>query len=350
MGRIWVVDTDPHERFSLYTRGNVGEVFPHVISALTGSLIGDSVRQAQVDVFAKLGILVGREIEGPSVGRGVFGGYLYANASVMRLFGVRMPGMDAAAADEQVSGVVTDLPAYRRQRGDRSLRASLRIMRSTGRLLRRPDLTTVDAAQADAVAWLSTQPDVDTAPTAELLTWLRAFPARQGASMHRLLSEGMTSSAPRAVLDKLLDRPSMPQGLANRIVSGTGDVDSAQLAIRLWALARTVREEPELTAHFDEGLDRIAHRIEGTTLAVAVAAFLADHGHRCTDEYELATPSWSMDPAPVFAMIDRLRHADEDRDPVAAGARLRADADIALAEALAATPAVLRPIVRRVAA
>ncbi len=40
-----------------------------------------------------MGVLRPHERTGPSVGTGVFDGYLYSNASVMRLFGVRMPGM-----------------------------------------------------------------------------------------------------------------------------------------------------------------------------------------------------------------------------------------------------------------
>ena len=36
MTGIWVADTPANERFRLYCRGNVGEVFPHVITALTG--------------------------------------------------------------------------------------------------------------------------------------------------------------------------------------------------------------------------------------------------------------------------------------------------------------------------
>lgn len=63
--RIWVADTEPNERFTLYTRGNVGEVFPHVMSALTGTLIGDAVRQGQVDVFVGMGVLRPTEVEGP---------------------------------------------------------------------------------------------------------------------------------------------------------------------------------------------------------------------------------------------------------------------------------------------
>ena len=93
MPTIWLADTEPNERFTLYTRGNVGEVFPHVMTALTGTLIGDAVRQGQIDVFVEMGVLRPHEVTGPSVGTGVFGGYLYMSGSAMRLFGVRMPGM-----------------------------------------------------------------------------------------------------------------------------------------------------------------------------------------------------------------------------------------------------------------
>ena len=344
-----MVDTEPNQRFSLYTRGNVGEVFPNVISALTGTLIGDHVRQAQVDLFVELGVLRPTEVVGPSVGTGVFGGYLYGNGSVMRLFGVRAPGMDATAGDDQVYGAVEEMPPYEPRPGDRNLWASLLVTRSLLRMLRRPDLAALDAARADAQRWLASMPDLAASSTADLVAWLRrTFPPRQGASMHRLLRYSMMAGGPRAILDRLLERSGAPPGLANRLVSGTGAVDSAQLAVRLWALARVVREDPELTARFDEGLEGIAERVEGTALAAELARFLADHGHRGTDEYELATPCWSMDPTPVYRVIDRLRGADEGRDPLVAAARLRADADTALHEALAATPRSRRRFVRRI--
>ena len=111
--QYWVADDEPNERFTLYTRGNVGEVFPHVMTALTGTLIGDAVQRGQTELLVEMGVLRPHEIVGPSVGTGVFGGYLYMNGSAMRLFGVRMPGMSARDADEQVMGEVTDLPPYR---------------------------------------------------------------------------------------------------------------------------------------------------------------------------------------------------------------------------------------------
>jgi phosphohistidine swiveling domain-containing protein len=350
MPRIWVADTEPNERFTLYTRGNVGEVFPHVMTALTGTLIGDAVHRGQTDVLVEMGVLRPHEVTGPSVGTGVFGGYLYMSGSAMRLFGVRMPGMSPADADEQVMGEITNLPPYRRTKGDRNLIASLALSRYVSNLLRSPDLSPLDEARTDAQAWLATMPDLNSATDEQLLGWLDTFPPRQAASMKRLLQFSMLAGAPRGLLDRFLDRPGIAPGLANRIVGGTGDIDSAQLAQRLWALGRVVAADPTLSAMFDEGLDGIANRTKSTALRPAVDDFLASHGHRGNDEYELATPAWTMDPTPVYAAIDRLRHAPADRDPTMLAARLAADADEALGEAIRLVPRRLRWIVRRCAA
>ena len=334
MTAIWVTDTEPNERFTLYTRGNVGEVFPHVITPLTGTLIGDAIRQAQSEVLVEMGVLRRSEVAGPSATTGVFGGYLYMNGSALRLFGVRMPGMTWRDADEQVMGAVEGVPPYEPKKGDRNLAASLATVRYSTKLLRRPDLEFLAAARTDAQRWLATMPDLAAAPDQQLLGWLDDFPARQAASMKRLLQAAMIAGAPRGILDQLLEPRQAPPGLANRIVTGTGDVDSAQLAQRMWVLGRIVAADERLRAAFDEGLDGIAERTADTDLQPAIDAFLTDHGHRGNDEYELATPAWVMDPAPVYAAIDRLRNAPEDRDPVAATRRLAADADQALSEAL----------------
>ena len=89
---IWVADTEADERFPLYCRGNVGEVFPHVITALTATLIGDAVRQAQTGLFVDLGVIRPHEATGSTVSTGVFGGYLCMNASPSALLGVRLRG------------------------------------------------------------------------------------------------------------------------------------------------------------------------------------------------------------------------------------------------------------------
>ena len=301
-----------------------------------------------------MGVLTPAEMVGPAVGTGVFGGYLYMNASSMRLFGVRMPGMSAADVDEQVLGEVTGLPPYRRSRGDRSLRASLRLTGSTLQLLRRPDLAALDSAKRDARIWLTTMPDLLDGTDAELLAWLDTYPPRQAASMERLLSAGLVAGAPRGLLDRLAARCDRP-ALVNRIVGGTGDVDSARLAQGIWRLARMVVDSPELVATLDAlsadaaSVASAAHQDVADDLTCAVAAFLAEFGHRCNDEYELASPAWAMDPSGVYAAVDRLRDAPATRDPEAAAQRLAADSVVALDELLRTTPRPIHRVVRRIA-
>ena len=215
--------------------------------------------------------------------------------------------------------------------------------------MRKPDLAALDAARTEAQTWLAQLPDLTSATDGELIASLDTFRPRQAASMKRLLQFSMLAGAPRGLLDKTLDRPGVAAGMANRIVGGTRDIDSAQLAQRLWTLGRLVADDAALTAQFDLGLEGIAARTRGTVLEGAVEAFLADHGHRCNDEYELATPAWVMDPAPVYAAIDRLRHASADRDPVTTGERLAVDAEHALDETVRLLPRRLRWMTRRYA-
>lgn len=354
MDPLWVADTEPDPRFTIYCRGNTGEVFPHVMTALTGTLIGDAVRRGQLEMLERSGVVRPGEVSA-NAGTGVFGGYLYMNASLMRLFGVRMPGMSADDADTQVIGDVEGLPPYVPLPGDRDLRASVRIMRNMTRILRRPDLGPFDRAAVEARGWLATMPDRSTATDGELLGWLETYPPRLAASMARLLDAAMVVGGSRGVLDRLLDRSGVPAGLANRIVAGTGDVDSARLGQRMWQLGRMVAADQALSDQFDRGVDGLLERLgddasDGGAFVAELAAFLADHGHRGNDEYELATPAWVMDPTPVLAAIDRLRLAPATRDPVATTHRLADEAGRALTDAERRVPRPVRGLLRRAAA
>ncbi len=330
--RIWVADMEPSERYPLYTRGNTGEVFPHVLSALGGTLMGDDVGRAQMEVFREIGFVTPRDIDGIRLGTGVFGGYLYGNGSLARIMGVRTPGMNATTSDEQVFGKVEGLPPYRPAKGDRNLLATARVTIFLMKILRDPDLAPLDRARADAQAWVVSMPDPATAADDELLAFVADYPQRLAASMKRLLYFSMIAAGPRAVLDKVIDRPGLKAGLANRLVSGIDDVDSARIAQEQWALGRVVAGDASLMAMFDAGLDGMSDRITGTALDEPLQRFLARFGHRGNDEYELAAPAWVMDPRPVLAAIDRLRHVPDERAPDLAMTRLAADRAAAEAE------------------
>ncbi len=345
---IWFLDDAPSERYPIYSRGNVGEVFPRVLSPLGGSLIGNDVERAQLEAFREIGFATERDGNEMKL-TGVFGGYLYSNASFGRVMGVRTPGMTATTADEQVFGTVEGLPPYRPQPGDRSLRASVKVTRFLTSVLRQPDLTPLDQSRASARGWLTSSPDVETASDDELLAFARSYPPRLAESMKRLLSFGMIAAGPRVLLDRVLERADLDAGVANRLVSGIDDIDSAQIARRQWQLGRIVADDAALGSLFDAGVDGLAERLERTTLAEPLRAFLADFGHRGNDEYELAASCWAMDPRPVLAAVDRMRHAPSEPSPATTMDRLRLERDLAEADVRAALRPPLRSFALRAA-
>jgi rifampicin phosphotransferase len=349
MEAAWIADTEPNERFTLYSRGNVGEVFPNVLTPLTATLIGDAASRGQAAFMSEFGVLRPEEMQGESVGTGVFGGYLYMNASAMRLFGVRMLGMSAADADAQVMGDMVGAPAYEPQPGDRNLRATLSLAKSTVAMLRKPDISWLDVARRDAIDWLATLPALQSATDDELVAWVRTYPHRLATSLARLLRASGLAAVPRGIIDQMVERKG-GDGLANRIVGGTGDVDSAKPALGIWVLSRRVAADPALMTIFDSRANsELAGALEGSSLEGPLRDFLAEFGHRGPDEYELATPSWAMDPAPALAAVERLRLVPDDRDPRVTGERLRADSDDALAEAASRLPRPARRLLRHLA-
>ena len=350
MSRIWVADTEPSERFPLYSRGNVGEVFPHAMTALTGTLIGDAVGRGQLQVVAETGALGRRERVGP-IGTGVFGGYLYVNHSIMRVFGRRMPGLSVDDIDEQVTGGVADLPPYRAAPGDRNLLASVRLAYYSISLLRAPDLASLDVARSEAQAWLATMPDLVTAGDEALLAWLGTYPPRLTASMARLLRASFVAAAPRGFIDRILDRREAPPGLANRIVGATGDVDSARIAQKLWQLSParrhrcrhlgTLRRRARRHRRALRGNRRWSRRWQSSCTSSGIAATTSTSWRRPRGRWtrRRSTP-------PSTGCATHPTNATRTRPPI----RGATDAEAALAEALDIVPVGMRRLTRRFAA
>ena len=351
----WVVDTEPSEKFPLWTRGNAGEVFPNVMTPLSGSLFGDAPSRAQTDNFVKMGFLLPSELDhGVAALSGVFCGYLYLNLSIGRLVGIRMPGMNPEMIDTQMFGT-NGAPAYRRQRGDHKLRATAKMAWSSLKLFRHPDVSYVDAARMDCDAWLRTLPDPATASDADLLRLVTTFPSRIIDLFGPLLNASVLAGLGRGIVEQLLKGRVAGEStnFANRLTSGLGTIESALPARRLWDLGRRVVERAELGAMFDGGVEGLLERLRRSPSEAAAPflsefqGFLARHGHRGPDEYELASPSWAIRPELALAMIDRLRHAPADRAPMLAETRLQEDAHKATTEAMAAVVRPARPILRR---
>jgi pyruvate,water dikinase len=352
--KIWVADAEPSVRFPIYTRGNAGEVFPNVVTPLSGSLFAEAAVAGQTTALMGLGFVVPRDVDdGTMALSGVFGGYLYLNLSVGRLAGARSPGLTPDVIDTQVYGT-QGAPAYQRQRGDRSFVATARILRGLVSTLRSPDVRYVDTAMRDAVGWLATLPDPATSSDQTLLDLVPTFSARIEQLFVVLLRASSVAGFGRGIAEELLKRGGGDSTqLVNRLTAGLGTIDSALPAQLLWDLGRFVAADEGLTAAFDAGVAGVLDRIIGLRSDAAsdftcqFDSFLADHGHRGPDEYELASPSWSMRPEIALAAVDRLRHAPTERSPFAAHERLAADRESALAGALRSVRRPLRSVLRR---
>jgi pyruvate,water dikinase len=323
-----VIDAEPSRRFPVYTRGNAGEVFPNVMTPLTGSLIGDASTDGQIRAMRDLGMLVRRDLAAPGgFGTGVFGGYLYGNLSLLRVACERSPGLTALDADRQVAGLSADAPAHTRRRGDRSPTATVRMSWSMGRHLLRPDISEVNEYRIDTDRRLSSIPDPAGRSDDELIEFVKSHGARFAAGMRLLLLYSGFAGAGGAMMEQFADRAGAPPGTAAALTTGLGTIDSASPAFRLWELGRVVAASPKLMRMFDDGDDVAGDEQRGPEVddfMTRFGAFTDAHGARGPDEWELASPTWGTNPEIAFAAIERLRMAPPERDPVVARQRLAA--------------------------
>ena len=76
-------DGRPSSTFPIYSRGNLGEAFPNVITPMTGSLMLAASTRAQTRWFLETGALSKQQVNDPANAMFVqFSGYMYANASL----------------------------------------------------------------------------------------------------------------------------------------------------------------------------------------------------------------------------------------------------------------------------
>lgn len=348
--KYWLIDGDPSPRFPVYTRGNAGEVFPNVMTPMTGSLIGDASDEGQTKAMRATGLLVRKDLAGSeTIGTGVFGGYLYGNLSLIRVACERAPGLSAEDGDRQVAGLTDEAPPHRRRRGDRSPVATIRSSFVMGSRLLRPNIDRVNTARAETDRWRASVPDPADRSDHELIDLVRSYPPRFADRMQLLLEFSGYAGAGGAMMEQFADRVGAPTGAAAALTAGLGTIDSASPALRLWALGRRVAASQRLTELFDDGSDprQFPGRPDVDEFIEGWNEFAAIHGARGPDEWELASPTWGTNPEIALAAIERLRHAPADRDPIAAQVRLAEERDRTVADVRRQLRRPLRPMFDR---
>lgn len=310
----WPADNAPSTRWPIYTRGNIGEVYPEVVLPLEWELGGPASEEGWRVAAEAIGFATPADWgDEPWVVIGVFGGYAYFNVSLMRLLGVRAPGMGPGLIDEQFLGDA-DVPAYEPRPGDRNLRATLRVVKTALSALRATSVPHLDEMQRRAEAHRAAAPPIDSDDEvlwgyvkqglAEL--WAYLIASHVNVTMQATIASG-----------NLADLCEKHLGSANKaldLTTGLGEVVSAEPAKELWRLANETAE-----SDFD----------------TEFARFLERYGHRGPNEFSLNGRDWAAFPELAMTAIDTMRGLDPERSPQAQSARIAERRAQALADAKA---------------
>jgi pyruvate,water dikinase len=318
----WIVGSRPSERFPLWTRANVGEVFPDPVMPLTFSLLMEEHTEgAWRDALVRMGGFTYDEFKpGEMETLGVFGSYCYLNASVTRILGERAPGLSAQAMDDLFFGAQPGVPPYEPAPGDHNEQrtAALGETFQWALTLDRLDIPTEGERVADALR--AARPNLEAMSNQELWNYTRGLLLTH---FRRFFSEHIfvtfLSTVPVGALSQVCAAVGRPDD-AMRIISGVGDVESAAPSLAMWQLGRKVAADPALSAAFDAGVQGLLDRAAaagpgGQAFLQEFQTFLRKYGARGPKEWEVRNHTWETKPELALAAIDRMRLAGPEADP-----------------------------------
>ncbi|GAA1864063.1 hypothetical protein GCM10009836_50460 [Pseudonocardia ailaonensis] len=327
----WPIFDRTSTTFPLYSRANVGEIFPDPISPLNASAgFQANLEPGWQDAFVACKVW-DHDLYDKAVDRNVlpaFGSYLYINMSLMRLFGVRVPGMGAEAVDLQYFGDMPGIPSYESERRD--FDDSPEFSASAGQwlmeeVLLAKDLATYDADRAEVEKVRAARPDLAALTDAELAERITAFADLQRRLFQHHIESSLKSGVGLGAIGQLAAAVGKPE-LGLTLVSGIGDVDSAGPSTGMWALSRKARTGA-VAALFDGGVPGLPERIAASTdpaiaeFRAELDAFLAEWDFRGPAEWELRALTWGLKPELALHTIDRMRGVGDDEAPAVKNAQ-----------------------------
>jgi pyruvate,water dikinase len=316
-GTHWIVEGRIDPRWPINTRGNIGEVFPEVLTPLTYELGVKPAEAGWREAYSMMGVLHDRDFSSTEpVIIGLYGGYGYLNLSYLRMLGVRAPGSSPQAIDVAFFGEGNP-PPYEPRPGDRRIGSTFKIARTVLKALGQDRLPEAVAdSELRVERWEDRQPHLATASDEVLLRYLHDYPAvLQPVFRNHMITSGIAAIV-AGVLSDAATAAGQP-GLVTKLLGTVDEVVSAQYSHALWSIAQIVQRTPAVAAEFDRGVDGIAERLDalddaGAEVRTAFATFIAHHGHRGPNDWELSARTWENTPELAYVAIDRMRLSQRD--------------------------------------
>jgi phosphohistidine swiveling domain-containing protein len=296
----WVIDTLASEKYPIYSRANAGEVCPDPMSPLSATMtMAGPGEDGYRDAFIAAGTFTPDEFEADRPNCiGVFGGYMYLNMSLARIYGVRMPGMSPEMVDEQYYGDMPGITPYAEEARptDENADRSEQLAGYLGELFTTADLPELRADRDQMWRRIERRPDLAKLTDQELVDHARAFMPmfRRLFCQHILISAGAGFGI--GTVAGVCDAIGRPE-LTMTLCSGLGDVDSAAPSWAMWELSRLDEDSDEYRAGFDD--------------------FLRRFGSRGPNEWDLHSNTWGTDPMLPTVAIRAMRPAPDADSPQA---------------------------------
>lgn len=337
----WIADTEPSERFPIYTRGNADEVGPDPFTPLNWSLTWEQgIVPGTADAWISLGTFKPDEFlwTKPET-YGSWGGYFFNQVSVGRVFGYRMPGGSPDDIDKSFFGQNPTVPKYVHDPRDDDDECSALLAASMGAILGGAHEALLAEFLEQAREWRASRPDLAAISDAELIEYGRTAARWQRPTWDAYAQVVIGAAVGPTIVQGVADAVGKSE-LAIQIFSALGDVASAGVPERVWELSRVVRNSPELAAEFDAGVeglgDRLAASPSATEFNAGFAELLAEFGHRGVNEWEISADTWQINPTLGYQMIDRVRRQGDEASPAVRAAEAGARREAAVAELTAA--------------
>ena len=314
----WFIDDTPSKSFPVYTRGNVGEVFPDPVTPLTADHTWHGAGDTGIREFMSRFTIDLDEIDdGNKLMFEIFGGYMYLNLSVARLMGARSSGMTPEMVDMGFFGSSSALPPYKPRAKDEDPEICARVDALMFSWMTATDFPIIEELTEIVENVVSERPDFSSISDEALIQrmrdmmplFARIFSAHSEVSAAASVTMGAITG-----LTLGMGKP----GLDLRISGGLGDVASASPSFALWELSRIIRSSKELTSVFDDGMDGLEDRISELNHAdfnTNFEIFLNDFGSRGPNEWELRSQTWQTHPNLVLAILERMRLSPDDQNP-----------------------------------
>jgi pyruvate,water dikinase len=329
--QCWIVQSRPittlgsrtaEDDATVWSNANLKDVIPGLVSPLSWSLMCRQLELAIREQYAHVGYAL--PPERPLIRR--FWGRPYFNISLFQQAGYELFGAPPEKQFEQLGSVALRgfTPPQPPTLGQRCrwLWNSLRVMRFLNRLRQEVPqrFATLEAHWREELQQI---PQLD---RQALVQWLdsRGEYNRPFLVLHLYLTWGMNGHLTylRQLIEQYL--PQAPGGLFAELVTGLGDVSSADHSYRLWELSRLARQLPQVMAFLEsKAWQTWPQALHHTPFAVPWHDFLATFGHRGLYEIEMANARWREQPDYLFEVLAAYTALDQETPPFDPVAQVR---------------------------